>query len=138
MLVDISYKSNLQFQATARGHVITSDQPYSNGGEDTGMTPPELFLAALGSCVGFYAVKYCQTRGLDATSLNVKVSAQKTTDPPIRLDDIEIHLSLPISLSDRHQKGLENAVNACLIHTTLTHPPRIMTQIDSTPIVAAS
>ena len=134
MLVNISYKSNLQFQATARGHVIVSDQPHSNGGEDTGMTPPELFLAALGSCVGFYAVKYCQARGLDATGLNIEVSAQKTTTPPVRLDEIEIHLSLPISLSDRHQKGLEGAVNACLIHTTLTHPPKIITQIDSIAI----
>jgi putative redox protein len=136
MLVDISYKSNLQFQAAARGHVITSDQPQSNGGEDTGMTPPELFLAALGSCVGVYAVKYCQARGLDATGLNVEVSAQKTTDTPIRLDDIEIHLSLPITLNDRHQKGLEKAVNACLIHTTLTHPPKITTQIGSTSMLA--
>ncbi|MGL4622173.1 OsmC family protein [Chroococcidiopsis sp.] len=134
MLVDISYKSNLQFQMTARGHVVTSDQPQSNGGEDAGMTPPELFLAALGSCVGVYAVKYCQARGLDATGLNVEVSAHKTTDSPIRLDDIEIHLSLPISLTDRHQKGLENAVNACLIHATLTHPPRITTQIVSKTI----
>lgn len=137
MLVNISYKSNLQFQATARGHVIVSDQPHSNSGEDTGMTPPELFLAALGSCVGFYAVKYCQARGLDATGLNIEVSAQKTTTPPVRLDEIEIHLSLPISLSDRHQKGLEGAVNACLIHTTLTHPPKIITQIDSISIPIA-
>ncbi|MDV2994476.1 MAG: hypothetical protein N4J56_004130 [Chroococcidiopsis sp. SAG 2025] len=137
MRVDISYKSNLQFQAAARGHVITCDQPHSNGGEDTGMTPPELFLSALGSCVGFYAVKYCQTRNLDATGLKIEVSAQKTTDIPIRLDEIEIHLSLPISLSNRHQKGLENAVNACLIHATLTHPPEIMTQISSTPILTA-
>jgi len=132
MLVNINYKPNLQFQITARGHVITSDQPQSNGGEDAGMTPPELFLAALGSCVGVYAVKYCQARGLDATGLNVEVSAQKTTDAPIRLDDIKIHLSLPVSLNDRHQKGLENAVNACLIHATLTHPPKITSQISST------
>jgi hypothetical protein len=30
-----------------------SDQPVENGGDDSAMTPPELFLASLGSCAAF-------------------------------------------------------------------------------------
>jgi uncharacterized OsmC-like protein len=93
------------------------------------MTPPEWFLASLGSCVGFYAVKYLQARGLDATGLSINVSAQKTTNSPARLDHLKIHLNSPIALDDRHQAGLQRAVDACIIHNTLTHPPQITTQI---------
>jgi putative redox protein len=133
MRVEVRYKTHLQFQAIARGHEILSDQPLDNGGDDAGMTPPEWFLASLGSCAGFYVVKYLQTRGLDAAGLSIDVSAQKTTDSPARLDDIEIRLSLPIVLEDRHQQGLRKAVEVCIVHNTLMHPPRVTTQIAHTP-----
>jgi putative redox protein len=129
MQVNIRHTKNLQFLATAREHEILSDQPLDNGGDNAGMTPPEWFLASLGSCVGFYAVKYLQTRGLDTAELSIDTSAQKTSDNPIRMDNIEVCLSLPIELSDRHRQGLQKAVDACIIHNTLMHPPNITTQI---------
>jgi putative redox protein len=132
MHVRVDYKGKLQFQAIARDHRVWSDQPLENGGEDAGMTPPEWFLASLGSCIGFYAVQYCQTRALDATGLKVDVSAEKTTDKPARLDNINIQLMLPISLNPKQQLGLQAAVDACLIENTLTHAPTITTSI-STP-----
>jgi uncharacterized OsmC-like protein len=131
MLVNVSYKDHLQFQASARGHEILGDQPLDNGGDNLGMTPPEWFLASLGSCVGFYAVKYLQTRNLDATGLNIDVSAAKITETPVRLDNFQIKVSLPIALDIYHQKGLEAAVKSCLIHNTLTHSPKIVTRINS-------
>jgi uncharacterized OsmC-like protein len=137
MLVNVSYKSNLQFKASARGHDILGDQPLENGGDNQGMTPSEWLLASIGSCVGFYALKYFQTRGLDATGLNIDVSAEKTTETPARLDNFTIHLSLPIALDAHHQKGLEAAVKSCLIHNTLTHSPKIVTQITSASMLAS-
>jgi putative redox protein len=136
MRVNVSYGERFQFKATARGHEILGDQPIENGGDNAGMTPPEWFLASIGSCVGFYAVKYLQARNLNAGGLNIDVSAQKTTDTPSHIDDISIHLSLPISLENRHQKGLEAAVKSCLIHNTLTHSPKIVTQITSASLVS--
>lgn len=132
MQVTVSYSKGFQFKATARGHEILGDQPIDNGGDNAGMTPPEWFLASIGSCVGFYAVKYLQTRNLNAEGLSIDVSAKKITDPSGRLDDITIHLSLPIALENRYRRGLEAAVKSCLIHNTLTHQPKIATQITST------
>jgi putative redox protein len=129
MQISVNYKGKLQFEAIARNHKILGDQPLENGGEDAGMTPPEWFLASLGSCVGFYAVQYCQTRGLDASGLKIEVSAQKTADKPARLDDIAIDLVLPITLGPKHQRGLRSAVDVCLIENTLTRSPSITTYL---------
>ena len=134
MRVEVRYKTHLQFQAITRGHEILSDQPLDNGGDDAGMTAPEWFLASLGSCAGFYVVKYLQTRGLDTAGLSIDVSAQKTTDSPARLDDIEIRLSLPIVLDDHQQQGLRKAVDACIVHNTLMHTPKVTTQIAHTDL----
>ncbi len=128
MQVNVSHQDGLQFIASARTHQIVSDQPFSNGGCDRGMTPPEWLLAALGSCAGFYAVQYLQTRGLDVDDLNISVSAEKVGQPA-RLDSISIRISLPYDLEPRYEKGLHKAVEACIIHNTLLKSPSISTEI---------
>ncbi len=129
MQVSVTYRQQLQFQAETRGHQIMGDQPEASGGHDQGMTPPEWFLASLGSCMGFYAVKYLEARDLDPQGLTIQVSAQKADDAPARLDPIQVDVHLPHSLEERHQKGLAKAIEACLIHNTLLHPPQLKTQI---------
>ncbi len=134
MDVHITYKDGVRFQAESRGHRILSDQPLDNHGQDGGMTPPEWFLASLGACVGFYAVKYLEARQLDPSGLDVVVTADKVNNPT-RLDNIRIQVKTGIPLEDRHQKGLEKAVDACIIHNTLTHPPTLITEIQvPTPV----
>lgn len=134
MDVNITYQDGAKFKATSRGHTLLSDQPLDNQGQDQGMTPPEWFLASLGACVGFYAVKYLETRQLDATGLEVAVTADKVTDPA-RLDHIRLQVKTGIPLEARHQKGLERAVDACIIHNTLTHSPTMTTEILSSAVV---
>jgi len=58
MEVIVEHLGGVQFEIKARQHRIACDQPAENGGFDEGMTPPELLLASLGSCAGFYAAQY--------------------------------------------------------------------------------
>jgi uncharacterized OsmC-like protein len=129
MHVDVIYQGQVKFEASSRGHKILTDQPLDNGGQDEGMTPPEWFLASLGSCIGFYAVKYLEARHLETTGLSISVTAQKTTSAPIYLDPIEIQIHVPIPLEQRHQQGLIKAADACLIHNTLTQHPTVVTHL---------
>jgi uncharacterized OsmC-like protein len=62
MEINVEHLGSLQFQTKTRGHSIVSDQPVEQGGYDEGMTPPELFLASLGSCAGYYAAQYLKTQ----------------------------------------------------------------------------
>jgi putative redox protein len=118
------FGNGVQFEAETRGHRIVCDQPQSNGGDDTGMTPPELLLASLGTCAAFYALQYLRSRKLPTESLNVKVSAEKSTEPPARMDRFEIDVTVP-ALDNRHQEGIKRAIEKCLIHNTLTHTPQV-------------
>jgi putative redox protein len=62
MEVKIIHLDQVKFNIQSRSHTILCDQPPENDGGDTGMTPPELLLASLGSCAAFYAVQYLRTR----------------------------------------------------------------------------
>ena len=121
MEVIVQHLGNIKFAATARGHRIVCDQPVENRGADTGMTPPELLLASLGTCAGFYAAEYLRTRGLSTDGLEVRVTAEKAA-APARLASFRITVTVP-DLDPRHEAGILRAVNACLIHNTLMHPP---------------
>ena len=48
MEVTITHLDEVRFAIQSRSHTILCDQPAENGGEDSGMTPPELLLASLG------------------------------------------------------------------------------------------
>jgi len=130
MEVLIEHLGAVQFEIKARQHVIASDQPPENGGFDEGMTPPELFLAALGSCAAFYAAAYLRKHKLADQGTKVRVTADKRKDPA-RLDDFHIYVDVPPSLDTKHIEGLERAVHQCLIHNTLLHPPTISIEIHS-------
>ncbi|HKD80611.1 MAG TPA: OsmC family protein [Candidatus Angelobacter sp.] len=124
MEVTVEHLGSVQFEIRARQHTIVSDQPEANGGFDEGMTPPELMLASLGSCAGYYAAQYLRRKGLASEGTRVRVTAGKATGPA-RLENFKIDLQLPVLVGDEHRKGVEEAVHRCLIHATLLHPPTI-------------
>jgi uncharacterized OsmC-like protein len=124
MEVTVEHLGGVQFEIKARQHRIACDQPVENGGFDEGMTPPELLLASLGSCAGFYTAQYLKKHQLPTEGTILRVSAEKTMNPP-RMSDFRIQLEIPAGISDQHREGIEEAVRHCLIHNTLLNPPSI-------------
>jgi len=127
MEVLIRHLGKVKFEANARGHRVICDQPANNGGADEGMTPPELLLASLGTCAGFYAAEYLRTRSLSAEGLEIKVSAEKAAQPA-RLASFRIEVITP-ALEEKHEAGVLRAVKGCLIHNTLVNLPEVETVV---------
>ncbi len=133
----INYLNGLKFEVSAREHRVVCDQPASNSGTDAGMTPPELLLASLGTCAGFYAVQYLKARSLPAEGLTVRVHADKAQGPA-RLGSFRIEVHVPGLTDERHKEGVLRAVKSCLIHNTLMHPPAIELTVNAeAPAVTA-
>jgi putative redox protein len=124
MGLEARVSDGVRFHVVARNHEIRCDQPLENGGADSGMTPPELLLASLGSCVAYYAAEYLRARNLPATGLTVSVTAAKG-QRPARLIAFRIRLNVPGLSDQRHREGILRAAKGCLIHNTLTHPATI-------------
>jgi uncharacterized OsmC-like protein len=129
MEVKITHLDHVKFAIQSRSHTIVCDQPAENGGEDSGMTPPELLLASLGSCAAFYAVQYLKTRNLAQSGVEVSITAEKLKQPA-RLGNFRIHVVSPVSLTEEQTEGLMRSVHACLIHNTLLTPPEIKIELE--------
>ncbi len=141
MEVRIEHLGAMQFEIKAREHSIHSDQPVESGGYDEGMTPPELFLASLGACAGFYAAQYLKKHNLAQEGTLVRVTAEKAKlpldpatgfpTPGARLDNFRIEVETPVPLTDAQRSGVDDAVHHCLIHNTLLYPPKITLDVNS-------
>jgi len=126
--VSVKYLDQVRFEAEARGHRVICDQPESNKGANSGMTPPEFLLVSLGSCAAYYAVEYLKTRGLPTEGLEVNVVADKTAGPA-RLGEFRIRVRAA-ELDERHQQGILRAIRACIVHNTLCHPPVVEVEVE--------
>ncbi|HUY80750.1 MAG TPA: OsmC family protein [Acidobacteriaceae bacterium] len=124
MEIKVIHKGNARFQIQARHHIIVSDQPSENGGDDAAMTPPELFLASIGSCAAYYAAQFLKSRKLDQQGLEVTVQAEKLRQPA-RLGNFVIQVKTPVSLSDDQILAMDRSVHHCLIHQTMLNVPSI-------------
>jgi putative redox protein len=124
MEVSVEHLGAVQFEIKARGHAIASDQPKANGGFDEAMTPPEIFLGALGACAAYYAAEYLRQKGLATEGTRVKVTAEKAPNP-VRVDNIRIEVELPLACEERDRAGVDRAVHRCLLHNTLMNPPLV-------------
>ena len=128
MEVKITHLDQVKFAIHSRAHSIICDQPAENGGQDSGMTPPELMLASLGSCAAFYAVQYLKSRNLAESGVEVSVTAEKLKQPA-RLGNFRIHVSCPVALTEEQTEALMRSVHHCLIHNTLLSPPEIQIEL---------
>jgi uncharacterized OsmC-like protein len=128
MEVKVSHLDHVKFSIQSRSHTILSDQPEENGGEDSGMTPPEFLLASLGSCAAYYAVEYLKTRKLAESGVEVTVTADKLKQPA-RLGNFHVQVVCPVPLTEMQTEGLMRSVKHCLVHNTLLSPPEIKIEL---------
>jgi uncharacterized OsmC-like protein len=137
MEVKISHLEGVKFAIQARSHVIVCDQPLDNGGEDSGITQPELLLASLGACAAYYALQFLKTRNLAQTGVEVSVTAEKLSQPA-RLGNFHVQVMSPVPLSAEQTEGIKRSVQRCLIHNTLLSLPEIRVELTISTAAAVS
>jgi putative redox protein len=59
MKLTVAYHGGTRHDITSGKHRVVTDQPVEGGGQDAGMSPVELFVGSLASCVGYFVGQYC-------------------------------------------------------------------------------
>jgi putative redox protein len=122
---EIKYIDGRKFSAQNRTHTIIIDQPKEGGGEDKGPTPPEIFVDALGSCIGVYVLAFCRNTGLDPGGMKIILDWEKAIDKPARIQKISVKIELPNTDPGPRKAALLKVAESCLIHETIKHQPEI-------------
>ncbi|MDT8419002.1 MAG: OsmC family protein [Desulfuromonadales bacterium] len=122
MAMKISFPGGVQVAAEFGKFNILSDQPERNGGTDAAPSPYELFLASLGTCAGFFALRFCQQRELPTEGLGLSLDLERNPETR-RLDKIVMEIQLPEGFPDKYKNAIIRATEECAVKKVVLDPP---------------
>jgi putative redox protein len=122
-------------------HRLRSDEPARAGGTDTGPTPYQLLLAALGSCISMTVSLYARRKGwpLDGVEVRLrhdKIHASDCADCETRegkIDRIVKDVRLQGALDDAQRERLLEIAGRCPVARTLQSEIQIVDESDRSP-----
>ena len=127
-MMKVTFPGGLAVDAHCKGHLIHTDQPEKNGGDDTGPAPFDLFLASIATCAGFYALRFCEKRGFPAEEL--AVTLEPVRDPENkRVATIRIEVHLPQGFPEKYHSAVLRAIDQCAVKRHIVSPPDFDVQI---------
>jgi uncharacterized OsmC-like protein len=113
------YKDDMLFETKMGQHSLLIDVPVGMGGKDRGPTPPELFVASLGSCVAAFVAQYCGRSGIDLRDMTVDVTFDKAEDPT-RLVNLKVQVNLPHGDCANREQAIRRVAEHCPVHETIS------------------
>jgi putative redox protein len=135
--VDICFPGGLRVEALHQGFWIRTDQPVAQGGGGKAPSPFDLFLASIGTCAGFYALRFCQQRNLRTDGLALSLTAERDSERK-KVVRIRLEISTPIDFPEKYRTAIVHAVEQCSVKKHLLHPPAFDILVDTHSEVAAA
>ncbi len=135
--VKLPLSDSFRTQITAGNHTIIADEPEKAGGKDTGMSPYDLLLAALGACTAMTLKLYVERKKLPITDVEVMLTFDR-----IHIEDCEScvkderpgaqevqHISRLIyvtgEVTEEQKERLLYIAGRCPVHITLHSNPHV-------------
>lgn len=114
-------------------HQYIVDEPESLGGTDSGLSPDEWLMGALGSCTAITLRMYVDRKGWEVGEIQVKVGMQRTTEAGATNTHFQRIIQCSNTISAEQSERLLSIANACPLHKTLSGQIYIETQLHVEP-----
>lgn len=131
----ISFPGGVAVDVHYGRHTVHTDQPVAAGGQDTALSPFDLFLASIAGCAGFYALRFCQQRELSTHGLGVTMTQQRDANGK-RIEKLEIAVTLPDGFPEKYREAILRAIDQCTVKRHVVEPPEFAIAIAEPAVTA--
>jgi len=125
--MEIDFPGGVAVDASFKGFTVHTDQPAPLG-QASGPSPSDLFLASIGACAGFYALRFCQERQIDTAGLRLRLSTEKDAATG-RLGLVRLAIELPAGFPEKYHAAIVRSTEQCSVKRTIATPPRFETEV---------
>ena len=123
-MMEITFTGGLKVRAECDGLTVDTDQPIASGGGGEAAGPYDLFLASLGTCAGFFALRFMQQRGIDPTGSRLTLATAKDAETGLATT-VKIDLELPPGFPNKYRQAVLRAMDQCKVKRQLEQPPTV-------------
>lgn len=127
--IGVDWSEGDRFDIRIRNHALIVDQPFEDGGTDSGPTPTELFVASLAGCVAYYAARFLRRHHVPTEGLRVACGWSMSSDSPHRVEAIDLNVLTSSQLDDKQIERLRAVVERCTVQNTLNVPPKVRIEL---------
>jgi uncharacterized OsmC-like protein len=124
MTLTVSYRGGMRHDIVSGSHRLITDQPVEDGGQDAGVSPVELFVGSVASCVAYFVGRFCSRHGISQDGLTVEAGWAMAEDPH-RVGRIELAIHLPHRVTPEMKERLLKVAHGCTVHQSLMVPPTV-------------
>lgn len=102
--LSVSLPGGRRVDAKVGNHVVRTDQPKDNGGEDTAPSPFELFLTSIGTCAGIFIQGFCARRDIPYRDIRIEQRMDFSEDGTLKAVDLEV--LLPAGFPEKYREAI--------------------------------
>ena len=119
----ITFPGNKKVDSIYKGFTVHTDQPVSEGGDNSAPEPFDLFLSSIGTCAGIYVSSFCKERHIDTTHLSLILSFHRNQTTYI-VERIDIQIKLPSGFPEKYKSAVIRSAEMCFVKKHLMTPPQ--------------
>jgi putative redox protein len=132
MKLTAAYHGGTRYDITSGKHRVVTDQPGTDGGQDAGMSPVELFVGSVASCVAYFVGRFCARHNISRDGLSIDAEWAMAENPH-RIGRIDIAIHLPHRISPGQKERLLKVAHGCTVHQSLAVPAGVAIELNPHP-----
>ncbi len=117
----VSLPGGRRVDAEVGRHIIHTDQPISNGGEDAAPAPFDVFLASMGACAGIFVQGFCAKRGIPYEGIRIIERPEYGAEGV--LQGVNFDIQTPPTFPEKYREPLVRVVEQCSVKRAIQAQP---------------
>ena len=120
MDITVTHDRGMRFVAQCGSQTVTMGKADGDDEAEQGLSPGQLFIAALGGCIAGYVVQFCERHDLHYEGLTVRLQYENA-ESPSRVAGVHAIIRLPAAVPPKYRSAILRVAEQCYVTQSIRH-----------------